>query len=146
VCVCVKGKTKSKIHHNSLHQCIRKRLFHSLLLVEKLKADITYTIAIISNIRAQQTTTLTLTVSESLLTKCSMHYQCFVEFLLIFSLPVKNMADTHTYTNNLEQFMLCLLPIPQACKRPTLSTYPNTTACNIRLVMLPGQSSSYKIS
>jgi len=77
VCVYVCKRQDIIIHFASVSE---RDYFMPFSWLRRLKADITYIIAIISNIHAQQTTTFTFTVSESLLTKCSMHYQCFAEF------------------------------------------------------------------
>ena len=102
VCVCVRARAHVYvckrldviIHFTSVSE---RDYFVPFSWLRRLNADITYIIAIIINIHAQQTTTLTLTVSESLLTKCSMHYHCFVWNSSNFSLPVKNIADTHIH-------------------------------------------------
>lgn len=65
----------------------------------------------------------------------------FCGILLIFSLPAKYIADTHIHKQSETVYIISTTNF--TCLQ---ETYPHTTACNIRLVGLPGQSSSCKIS
>lgn len=98
VCVCARVYVCKRqdiiIHFTSVSE---RDYFLPVSWLRRLKADITYITAIISNIHAQQTTTLTLTVSASLLTKAPCITIVLCGILLIFSLLVENIADTHIY-------------------------------------------------